>query len=314
MNRDRHSSVVVGAFALGCLALLAYAILSLTAERGLWVPRYRLVAYFEDVQGLIAGAPVRLAGKDVGTVEAVRFAELGADSAPIVVELSLRQAAQQRIRSDSRAMIATFGFLGDKYVEISLGTRAGTVLPDGAELAASSPVDMNQLIEKGTSVLDEVAALASNLNQVVADVGGQEIEKEVAKTASAVSDLIQEIQNGSGLLHSVIYDEYEGRGVESIGRSLATLEALLGEIVNGQGALHTLIYKPPDELELVTQARETGGHLNNILGRLDRGEGTLGLLLTDPTLYEDLKQLVDGAQRSLVVRSLIKMSGDGGEP
>lgn len=314
MNRDRRSSLMVGGFALGCLVLLAYAILSLSAERGFWSPRYRLVTYFQDVQGLIAGAPVRLAGKDVGTVEAVRFAEFGADSAPIVVELSLEQAAQQRVRTDSRAMIETFGFLGDKYVEITLGTRTGTILPDGAELASSSPVDMNELIEKGTSVLDEVAALASNLNQVVEEVGGQEIEKEVAKTASAVSELVREIQTGSGLLHSVIYDEYEGRGVESIARSLATLEALLNEIATGRGALHTLIYEPPDQLELVTQARETGLHLNSVLARLDRGEGTLGLLLTDPTLYEDLKQLVDGAQRSLVVRSLIKMSGDGGEP
>lgn len=314
MNRDRRSNLVVGAFGLGCLALLAYAVLSLSAERGFWSPRYRLVAYFEDVQGLIAGAPVRLAGKDVGIVEAVRFAELGSDTAPIVVELLIQEAAQQRIRSDSRAMIATFGFLGDKYIEISLGTRAGTILPDGAELVALIPADMNDLIEKGTSVLDEVAALASNLNEVVEDVGGQQIEKEVAQTAAAVSALVTEIRDGSGLLHSLIYDEYEGRGVESIGRSLATLEELLGEIAHGEGTLHTLIYEPPDQLGLISEARDTGAQLNRILARLERGEGTLGLLLTDPTLYEDLKQLVDGAQRSLVVRSLIKMSGDGSAP
>ena len=50
-----------------------------------------------------------------------------------------------------------------------------------------------------------------------------------------------------------------------------------------------------------------GGRLNSILEKMDRGEGTLGLLLNDPTLYEEVKLLVGGANRSTVVRSLIQM-------
>jgi phospholipid/cholesterol/gamma-HCH transport system substrate-binding protein len=46
---------------------------------------------------------------------------------------------------------------------------------------------------------------------------------------------------------------------------------------------------------------------------MDSGDGTIGLLLNDPTLYEDLKRLVGGAQRSAVVRTLIRMSADEDE-
>ncbi len=42
----------------------------------------------------------------------------------------------------------------------------------------------------------------------------------------------------------------------------------------------------------------------------DSGEGRVGLLVNDPSLYEDLKILVGGAQRSAVVRSLIRLSVD----
>jgi phospholipid/cholesterol/gamma-HCH transport system substrate-binding protein len=45
---------------------------------------------------------------------------------------------------------------------------------------------------------------------------------------------------------------------------------------------------------------------------VDRGEGTIGLLVNDPTLYEDLKLLVGGARRSAVVRTMIRMSSDDG--
>ena len=50
---------------------------------------------------------------------------------------------------------------------------------------------------------------------------------------------------------------------------------------------------------------EAGARLNSILAKIDRGEGTLGLMLNDPTLYEELKILVGGANRSRVVRSMI---------
>ena len=61
------------------------------------------------------------------------------------------------------------------------------------------------------------------------------------------------------------------------------------------------------------EALEAGARLNSILAKVDRGEGTLGLLLNDPTLYEDLKRLIGGAERSALVRSLIRMSSDEGK-
>jgi phospholipid/cholesterol/gamma-HCH transport system substrate-binding protein len=87
------------------------------------------VTYFDNVQGLIPGAPIRLAGKDVGTVENVLFSDLGEGRPPVQVDLLVEEAVQHRIREDSLATIATIGLLGDKYVEISMGTPAAQVLP-----------------------------------------------------------------------------------------------------------------------------------------------------------------------------------------
>ncbi len=72
--------------------------------------------------------------------------------------------------------------------------------------------------------------------------------------------------------------------------------------------LHTLIYDAPSEQDIVLEAIEARERLNSILAKVDRGEGTFGLLLNDPTLYDDLKRLVGGAERSAVVRTLIRMS------
>ena len=61
------------------------------------------------------------------------------------------------------------------------------------------------------------------------------------------------------------------------------------------------------------EALEAGARLNSILSKIDRGEGTLGLLVNDPTLYEDIKLLVGGANRSAVVRGMIRSLSDDGK-
>ena len=71
--------------------------------------------------------------------------------------------------------------------------------------------------------------------------------------------------------------------------------------------LHSLVYEEQTDQGLVIEVFEAGARLNSILAKIDRGEGTLGLMLNDPTLYEELKLLVGGANRSTVVRTLIDM-------
>lgn len=311
MDDQRRLSLWVGGFVLAALAVGAASLLMLGDRGGILSPRYRLVTYFENVEGLVPGAPVRLAGKDVGRVEFVSFATLGDGRPPIRVVLQVDADVQDRVRSDSVASIGTIGLLGDKYVALQMGTSQGRVLGDGEEMASVSPVDYSVAIERGTIAIDNIATLAENVNRVVEEFGEAMGGQKIAEATAALSAIVAEVQDGEGLLHSLIYDEYEGGGVESIAASLAILEDLLSEVKDGDGVLHTLIYDSVGEKEVVSEALEAGARLNSILAKVDEGEGTLGLLVNDPTLYDDLRLLLGGAQRSFVVRSLIRMSTDG---
>jgi phospholipid/cholesterol/gamma-HCH transport system substrate-binding protein len=313
MDRDRRLSLSVGAFALVSLAALAFAILSLSTRTGVFAPRYRLIAYYDNVQGLIGGAPVWLAGRPVGRVDSVTFGARPDGRAALQVVLQIDREVQERIRSDSVATIGTIGLLGDRYVEVSIGTEASDPLEDGAELATITPLDLGSIVAKGTQTLDSIAKLAANLNGVIEGFGKQGGGESLASSAAAFRSIVSQIQDGRGLLHSLIYDEYTGGGVESIERSLERLENILLEIDEGEGILHSLIYDAPTEQDLVLEALEAGARLNSILAKVDRGDGTLGLMVNDPTLYEDLKLLVGGANRSAVVRGMIRLMSEDGE-
>jgi len=76
-----------------------------------------------------------------------------------------------------------------------------------------------------------------------------------------------------------------------------------------------VIYEPGEKQEVLAEAGSAAAHLDSILAKIDRGEGTLGLLVSDPSLYQELRGLLGGANRSLVVRSLIRLATpDGGDP
>jgi phospholipid/cholesterol/gamma-HCH transport system substrate-binding protein len=307
MDRDRRLSLTVGGFTVAALAALAVAVLSLSAQQGAFRARYTLVAYFDNVQGLVAGAAVRLAGTPVGKVERVDFGERPDGKPAVVVQLAIDQRVSERIRADSVARIATVGLLGDQIVEIDIGSPDHAALTDGAEVAALEPFDLSQMVARSSRALEAVETLASNLNESLAEFQRLGGTHTMADTMTGLADIVDQVQHGQGALHSLVYEPYQGSAAASLESSLANLDDVLEQVARGQGVLHSLIYDKPTEQGAVIEAMEAGARLNSILGKIDRGEGTLGLLLNDPTLYDEIKTLVGGANRSTVVRSLIHM-------
>jgi phospholipid/cholesterol/gamma-HCH transport system substrate-binding protein len=310
MDRERRLSLVVGAFFLLALMGFAVIVLSLSTRTGVWKEHYELVARFGDVQGLIASAPVRLAGMRVGQVKRVSFDISNPDRPGLLVSMQINESVRERIRSDSIASIGAAGLLGDRVVDVSLGTSNGEPLEPGSEIPSVDPLDIYVTIDKGARALDNVATLASNLNDLVEafdrDGGG----KRLAESVGAVGDLIGDVRTGDGLLHTLIYESYEGSAVGNLEGSLASMNGILDEVATGNGLMHSLIYDDKTEQEVVVEALEAGARLNSILAKIDRGEGTLGLILNDPTLYEELKILVGGANRSGVIRTMIRLMSD----
>ena len=312
MERDGRLALSVGLFMLVALVALAVSILSLTSERGLFVNEYRLYAAFENVQGLQAGAPVWLAGKEVGRVEEIQF-EPDDRATPVLATIAVDDAVREFIREDSVASIGTIGVLGDSYIELSVGSSSAREFEEGDTLRTLTPVNMNQAMAKVTAAVDSFRELSENLNVAVETFAEEDGGTKMVNAVEAASDAILEIRDGQGLLHRLIYDDFGVEGIQSLERSLAAMESVMGEVANGQGILHTLIYGRPRDQEMVNQIMAAGARLNSILAKVDQGEGTVGLLVNDPSLYEDLQSLLGGAQRSLLIRSMVRMAVDAND-
>jgi phospholipid/cholesterol/gamma-HCH transport system substrate-binding protein len=313
MDERGRLSFGVGLFVLTALGLGAFALWNLGASRGLLAERYRLVTYFEDVQGLVSGGAVRLAGKDVGAIESVSFAAQKDGRPPVRVVMQLNAEVKPLVRTDSVAGIGTVGLLGDKFVSLSIGTSAGTPLRDGDEIASVSPLDLNVAVVRGTEAIANISTLAQNLNKVVTDFDQATGGQKLADSAAGLSEIVKEIQSGDGVLHTLVYEPYEGSALSDVEASLASLRGVMQQVEKGDGVLHAMIYEPigetgvlEDALAAAARVEKAGARLESVLAKVDEGEGTLGLLVNDPTAYADLKAVLGGAKGNRLLQWLVQ--------
>lgn len=386
---ERQMQMRIGVLVLVAILLFMGFVLSIGRRSALFEERYSLWTSFSSTEGLTVGAPVRLAGVTVGNVTRVSFGRDPKDRR-IILTLSVEQPVRERIREDSVASIGTIGLVGDKVLDITVGSFDRPPLPPGAQLASVDPPDYSRLLQKGDRILDNVTRITASLDELLA--GGEsagkrnftealrslrttlvEVEKgegllhdiiygkeggqllgRLDRTVQSLERVAKAIENGDGLLHALVYTP-QGETLGRLNQALANLEDLLREAKEGRGLLHSLIYEPQgaellarlnrtgDELEkLVRDAREGKGLIPSLLfdpagakvledvqaaaadvrvlaadlqvitTRLRQGEGTIGGLLEDPTVYEDLSALLRGANRSVLLKSLIRSTREDG--
>jgi len=360
MPRKKQEHFRAGVFVLAGLLAVGATVFVIGAQRSLFARKDSLHVRFEDSSGLVVGAPVRLAGVDVGTVTEIDFPEDVTDR-DTVVTLAVERRFMNRVRRDSVAFIDSKGLLGDKLVNLTVGSPKEAQLVNGEFVKTRSSYSIEGLARSLDDTLLSIGRAASQAGSTVDSLGVPQLKGELQQSLTSLSAILRTIETGPGLLHELIY---EPRLTEDARTSMAELAAAtrelkaaakqankaLAKVNSGEGTLGTLIHGEQgalalDELhvaaqgaaEIVTEVKEGQGLLHEVVyeqqsaqllidmallaGRLDgivmeveQGRGTVGGLLKDPTVYEDLKSVIGNIERNNVFKQLIRMSIKEGEP
>jgi phospholipid/cholesterol/gamma-HCH transport system substrate-binding protein len=279
------SELKVGILGVLAIALTAALILAVGGQGGFFWQQYPLRTVFENVQGLKAGAVVRVAGVEVGKVDAVAFVPGGAG---VEVEMSINEEIQPRITTESRASIGSLSLLGEPIIEIT-ASQQGTPLPPGGMVAsAPSAGQISDVAAAANRGLQEATALLQDVREGEGTVGklftDDALYQEMRAFVDAAESITQQISRGSGTLGALIRDPAAYRELES---TLTNLSALTARLRAGEGSLGRLM---ADET-FARSLSATTSSLANLTARLERGEGTAGKLLTNNELYEQMRAL-----------------------
>ncbi|HZH78471.1 MAG TPA: MlaD family protein [Archangium sp.] len=353
-SQEKRLAVRVGTFVAVALALAGLVVLLIGQESQLFEKQVTFVTYFENVEGLTDQSPVWLGGLKVGRVEGVGFPSKPGEKR-LEVRLKLNQEHAQRVRADSVVRLTSMGVLGDKAVDITVGSPDAAPLPEGAEIKATTGGDLASLMRGAAQVMEDSMAVSRTVRKAAEVYANPQVAEDMAASVHSLRNLLQEVETGDGALHALIYDKQTGQQVRTlvanasraavrVEQSLNHVEGILDQVENGQGTAHQLIYGGEGAkalAELGSAAGQLAGLLQDakdnpngavhqlfygdagtmfadlgsaaadikqITAMVARGEGSLGGLIKDPTVYEDLRLVVGNVRRNKVLRALVRFA------
>src|SRR6266478_3826206 len=184
-----------------------------------------------------------ISGVQIGRVSAVHLPSQ--PGGKVRVDLNITRKYADRIRQNSVARIDTQGLLGDKIVEITVGTPDAPVVPPDGIIAARDPVDIGQALTQGTETVKNVAALTENLGKMARSFNESKVMDDVtAATGSArrateqIERIVTEARTGRGWAHALLYEEPVA--LQKLNGLITATQKVLDRVEQGEGAVGVL--------------------------------------------------------------------------
>jgi phospholipid/cholesterol/gamma-HCH transport system substrate-binding protein len=216
---ERRREVITGMFVLVGLAAVTFMVVLLGSQQRIFEKRFRVNAIFGTVSGLRAGAPVFVAGVNVGSVEQLRFvpadtyqptADEPSGAAPqpigrvgkVEVTMNVEERFHDQIGTDSVATIGSVGLLGDKSIDISVGSASAPVIDAGATLRSQDPLTMAEII-------DQIEPIRAKLDKILGDISAAtgnltDEDTPVAKSLRSMSNILDKVDRGEGTIGKLV--------------------------------------------------------------------------------------------------------------
>lgn len=347
--------VKVGAFVLAGLLCIGVIIFLIGDDKQMFSERVHYKTAFGDVQGLKRGSSVRMGGINVGTVEELGYGPNPKDTA-IYVEISIVEREAPRIRTDTVATITGKGLLGDKNLDLSVGSPSKPPLKAGGVIQAEEPQDFTQMLDSLNRVSTKVEKVVGHLEVATQGIANDNFQKDVQqavgslsnilksvdegdgyakrflndpeeaerlsrvvqnldettrelnRAARGISVLVERINTGPGFAHDLVYEDNAGKALAQFGGAADEIGTTLRGIREGNGMAKSILYGGDESDQMVANLNAASTDLRSIVADLRAGKGTLGALLVDPSVYEDVKLLLGNVDRNKTLRALVRYS------
>ena len=265
--------VKIGIFAFLMLLLLYWGI-NFLKGKNLFSSSHTFYTTFRDVDGLNVSGDVMFRGMKVGTITDIVFNPKTPET--IVVEFTMPR--KYPVPDDSRVSTSNPFIIGNKIMVIEYGNsprmyQSGDTIPSVAK-----PELLSQVSDALGPVKEQIADLVSSLNRTLGNLDTLFSE--------------QNLQNISGTLANI-------RMLSSkLDTSMENVSAITGNLKDNSGNINRIIGNVGDFTDTLSQLQLTGmieklhstvDGLNEAVAKINEGDGSLGLLLNDPALYEGLQ-------------------------
>jgi phospholipid/cholesterol/gamma-HCH transport system substrate-binding protein len=133
----------------------------------------------------------------------------------------------------------------------------------------------------------------------------QNASAQLSGVLADVKDMTGHVKSGPGIAHAVIYDGDLSKNASGV---MAELHKDLVAIREGNGIAKAIIYGDDNTQRIMGNLHAMSEDMRQIVSGVRQGKGTLGALLVDPSVYEDIKAAIGNVERNQVLRALVRYS------
>jgi phospholipid/cholesterol/gamma-HCH transport system substrate-binding protein len=271
---------------IGALAAIAITLLILGFNflkgKNLFEKEREIYAVFSKVEALNTSDPVRINGYQVGKV--LEIEEVNPELTGIVVTIQITKDI--RIPDNSYASISA-NPLGSTTINIIKGTSPN-YLNEGDTLATVTSGGMLESIQNAlTPTLDKVNGTLTSIDSL-AEVFGGTLDP---KTKASLQKMIANLETSTASLNAML----SAQG--SVGKTMQNMNAITANLNNNKDTINRILANVEkfssnmSQLQLnetLQKLQQTADNLNSTIAKINSSEGTMGLLMNDKKLYNNL--------------------------
>jgi phospholipid/cholesterol/gamma-HCH transport system substrate-binding protein len=236
--------------------------------------RYEIIAQFETVIGLDKDDPVIVSGLKIGAA-----AEMQLVGDQVQVKLFIDD--RYKFPRDSQAYLRNLTLLGDKAIEIVRGTSSEKLKP-GDTIPGKLETDIFELAEAAAPIGEDIAVLLKRFRSTF-DENTEASLKGSLRNLNAISSAVAEVVTKDiGEMESAMLS------LKAAAKNLEQLTEPEGK--NMRQVIVNLDSSASSMKVATARMSRAAASLENLLGKIEKGEGSLGKLIYDDTLYRNLEK------------------------
>lgn len=243
-------------------------------------------AILPDATGIYEDASIRVAGIVAGKIRTV---ELSENQTQAIMTFDVLSSI--KITKFSFLRIKSVGFLGDKYIDINPGAPDAPRLPEGEIIPVKGGGGFEQLGDDASEVLKEVKDIAKAIKEALYDENQKNVVKGIMQDIQAFSRNAKDV---SASLKRII-----GKNEGKLNKTIADLEKVANQLAyeTDRYADGSLMNDMEDLKPILANVNDASADLKTIMADVKAGKGTVGRLLRDEEVVDQVNQTLAGVNR-----------------
>jgi phospholipid/cholesterol/gamma-HCH transport system substrate-binding protein len=260
----------VGLLTLIAMASVVVMSIKVTQNQSGFGKHIQYKTIIDDASGILEKTPIKVAGINAGRIKKI---ELSGNKALLTFEI----LEQIKITSNAKLRIKSVGLLGDRFLDIDIGESTGERLPEDTMIPASTGEGFDDIIK-------EVKEIAVTIKESLRDENGKNVIKEIVTNIKDISESLKKMTT---------------ENEERINNIIAEAESLAEQLS------YETDRNRPDSLmsdlkkigPILDDVQSTVKDLKIVMNDLKEGKGTVGKLLRDDAVVDQVSQTLSSVNR-----------------